>query len=99
MPFDTQHIKIELTQLLYRLTRLIQEIGDRGLEPEVFAPTAYLRPHYLRLVQQAARLAQAMGFSEGESTEYINTLLVEQLRTSSRSERRQRMTLQEALGE
>ena len=99
MPFETQQIKVELTQLLYRLTRLLQEIGDRGLEPEAIAPTAYLRPHYLRLAGQAARLAQAMGFDEGESTEHVCTLLLEQLRNTTHTERRQRMSLQEALGE
>lgn len=99
MPFETQPLKAELTQLLHRLTRLLQEIGDRGLEPEVIAPTAYLRPHYLRLAGQAARLAQAMGFDEGESTEHVCLLLLEQLRTTTHTERRQRMSLQEALGE
>lgn len=99
MPFETQQIKVELTHLLHRLARLLQEIGDRGLEPEVIAPTAYLRPHYLRLAWQAARLAEAMGFDEGESTEHVCTLLLEQLRNTTHTERRQRMSLQEALGE
>lgn len=99
MPFSTPSLKPELAQLLHRLLRLIQEIGDRGLEPAAFAPTAYLRPHYLRLTRQAERLVQTMGFGECEATAYIGSLLVEQLRVSNQAERRQRMTLQEALGE
>ncbi|NML64367.1 hypothetical protein HHL22_04030 [Hymenobacter sp. RP-2-7] len=84
---------------MQRLTRLIQEMGDRGLEPEAFEPASTLRPRYLQLATQATRLAQAMGFAEGESAEYISNLLVDSLRTSSRAERRERMTLQEALGD
>lgn len=99
VPSDTLGSKSELTLLLQRLTRLIQEMGDRGLEPEAFAPASYLRPHYLQLATQAARLAQAMGFAEGESMDYISNLLVDTLRTTSRTERRERMSLQEALGQ
>jgi len=99
IPSDTQRTKSELVLLLQRLTRLIQEMGDRGLEPEAFEPASFLRPHYLQLATQAARLAQAIGFGEGEPMDYISNLLVDTLRATSRTERRERMSLQEALGE
>lgn len=99
VPSDTLRTKSELTLLLQRLTRLIQEMGDRGLEPEAFEPASYLRPRYLQLATQAARLAHAMGFAENESTDYISNLLIDTLRATSRAERREYMSLQEALGE
>lgn len=99
MPTDTSHTKVEFTLLLVRLTRLVQEMGDRGLEPDAYGPARVLRPRYLQLFAQAVRLAHTMGFATHESADYIGTLLVEHLRASSRAERCQRMSLQQALGE
>lgn len=99
IPSVTPRSKSEFTLLLLRLTRLVQEMGDRGLEPEAYGPASYLRPRYLQLAGQAAQLAQTIGYGEGAPTEYITNLIIEHLRTTSKTERRQRMSLQEALGE
>lgn len=99
MPTDTAHTKAEFALILLRLTRLVQEMGDRGLEPEAYGPARGLRPRYLQLFTQAVRLAHAVGYANHESADYIGTLLVEHLRSTSRAERCQRMSLQQALGE
>lgn len=99
MPTNTAAAKVEFTLLLLRLTRLVQEMGDRGLEPEAYGPARVLRPRYLQLFTQATRLAHAMGYADHESADYIGSLVVDYLRSSSRAERCQRMSLQQALGE
>jgi len=89
----------ELAHLVQRLTRLVQEMGDRGLEPEVYGPAAYLRAPYLQLSTQAARLVERLGLAEGNPIDHLSDLLVAQLRSTGRSQRRERMSLQQALGE
>lgn len=95
----TKPALIELTSLVQRLARLVQEMGDRGLEPDAYKAAPALRPRYLHLTRQAQHLAQTLGFTEAEASEYVTKRLLEQLRASSRTERRADMSLQQALGE
>lgn len=97
-PARARH-QAELTQLVHRLTRLVQEMGDRGLEPEVYGPAAHLRAPYLQLSTQAVRLVERLGLAKGNAIDYLSDLLVAQLRSTSRSQRRERMSLSQALGE
>jgi hypothetical protein len=95
----TARCQAELAQLVQRLVRLVQEMGDRGLEPEVYPPARELRPTYLRLTAEAVCLLERLGLSEGHPVDHLRDLLVAQLRSTSRSERREQLSLQQALGE
>lgn len=93
------HHQAELTRLVQQLTRLVQEMGDRGLEPGVYPPARELRPAYLRLFAGAVRLVERLGLAEGNPADYLSDLLVAQLRRTGRSERRDQMSLPQALSE
>jgi hypothetical protein len=85
--------------LVQRLTRLVQEMGDRALEPDTFGPARHLRGPYLQLSAQAVRLVERLGLAQGNPVDHLSDMLVDQLRATSRSQRREAMSLQQALGE
>lgn len=89
----------ELAHLVQRLTRLVQEMGDRGFEPEAYGPLAHLRGPYVQLSQEAAHLVEQLGLAAGNAVEYLGDLLVAELRATTRGERRAQMSLPQALGE
>jgi hypothetical protein len=89
----------ELAYLVQRLTRLVQEMGDQGFEPNAYGPLAYLRGPYVQLSQEATHLVEQLGLAAGNAVEYLGDLLVAELRATTRGERRAQMSLPQALGE
>lgn len=86
---------LDLPRLMQRLARLVQEMGDRGLQGSPHVSASTLRTAYLQLLRQATHLSKGLGIGELEAADYVATQLIAQLRRGSS----QRMSLREALGE
>lgn len=81
-------LRLELQHLLQQLTQLVHEMGNRHRQPTppgspiILVSTADLRPTYLRLLQQAASVAQQLGVDEVEASTYVTNQLVAHLRAN-----------------